>query len=76
MSHPDFKDRGSAIGRFIEEAGEALAAAGKTVRYGWNSYSPLVPIDKREYNEDWLRREIKDLEEAIARLKKSRRWEP
>jgi hypothetical protein len=74
MSHPDFKNRGSALGRFIEECGEALAAAGKTVRYGWDSFNPLLPVDQQECNEDWLQREVADLEEAIARLKKSRHW--
>src|ERR1019366_3842695 len=73
--HEDFKDKGSALGRFIEECGEVLAAAGKTVRYGWHSYNPLLPVEQRETNEDWLRREMEDLESAIARLKKSRGWE-
>lgn len=74
MSHPDFVNRGNALGKFIEECGEALAAAGKTVRFGWASYNPL-PDASSESNEDWLQREIRDLEEAIARLKKSRNWE-
>jgi hypothetical protein len=72
VSHPDFKNKGNALGKFIEECGEALAAAGKTVRFGWHSYNPLSP--KRESNEDWLRREVTDLEEAIERLKNSRDW--
>jgi hypothetical protein len=75
MSHPDFKDRGSSIGKFIEECGEALAAAGKTVRFGWGSFNPL-PGASTETNEEWLRREVADLEEAIARLKKWRGWTP
>jgi len=66
-------NKGSALGKFIEECGEALAAAGKTVRFGWNSYNPEGASS--EVNEDWLRREVADLEEAIVRLKKSRRWE-
>jgi hypothetical protein len=74
-----FEDKGSAIGRFIEECGEALAAAGKTIRFGWQSRNPIpdaspIPLDLRETNEDWLRREINDLEVAIARLRKSRGW--
>lgn len=68
-----FKDCGNALGRFIEECGEALAAAGKTVRYGWNSSNPL-PGASKEVNEDWLRREIADLEDAIDRLKRERLW--
>lgn len=74
MSHPDYKNSGSAIGKFIEECGEALAAAGKTVRFGWDSYNP-EPGTSDESNENWLRREVQDLEEAITRLKKSRSWE-
>ncbi len=73
MSHPEFVNRGNALGKFIEECGEALAAAGKTVRFGWGGYNPL-PGASRESNENWLRREIADLEEAIVRLKKSRFW--
>ena len=73
MAHPQFRNRGLALGRFIEECGEALAAAGKTVRYGWASFNPL-PGASQETNEEWLAREIADLEDAIARLKKSRGW--
>jgi len=57
-----------ALGYFIEEAGEVLAAAGKTLRWGWNSYNP-EPGASRETNVEWLRREVADLEEAIQRLK-------
>jgi hypothetical protein len=74
MSHPEFVNRGNALGKFIEECGEALAAAGKTVRFGWGGYNPL-PHASKESNESWLRREITDLEEAIQRLKKSRSWD-
>lgn len=70
-----FRKKGKALGRFIEECGEALAAAGKTVRYGWNSYNPL-PGASTETNEVWLEREIVDLEDAIDRLRKSRLWMP
>jgi len=73
MSHPKYVDKGSALGKFIEECGEALAAAGKTVRFGWGSYNP-EPGASKETNECWLRREIADLEEAVVRLKKSRGW--
>lgn len=74
MSHPDYVNKGNALGKFIEECGEALAAAGKTVRFGWDSYNH-EPGTSSEDNESWLRREVADLEEAIARLKKSRAWE-
>lgn len=74
MSHPDFVNRGNVLGKFIEECGEALAAAGKTVRFGWDGYNPLSGAST-ERNETWLRREVADLEQAIQRLKKSRSWE-
>lgn len=67
-----FEHRGKALGRFIEECGEVLAAAGKTVRFGWNSYNPFDP---HESNEEWLYREILDLEKAIKRLRRSRKWD-
>jgi hypothetical protein len=73
MSHPKYKNSGLAIGKFIEECGEALAAAGKTVRFGWASWNPELGASG-ETNEEWLRREVADLEEAIVRLKKSRYW--
>jgi hypothetical protein len=73
MSNPKYVNKGNKLGKFIEECGEALAAAGKTVRFGWNSYNP-EPDASGERNEDWLRREIADLEEAIMLLKKSRNW--
>lgn len=69
-----FRNKGNTLGLFIEECGEALAAAGKTVRYGWSSYNPLV-VAKRETNDEWLKREIADLEFAISRLRKARKWE-
>lgn len=74
MSHPEFRNKGNALGRFIEECGEALAAAGKVVRFGRHSVNPLVPKDQQETNEEWLQREIKDIEDAIARLKQVYGW--
>ena len=55
-----FRNSGRALGRFIEECGEALAAAGKTVRYGWNSFNPL-PGASKELNKNWLHREMVSL---------------
>jgi hypothetical protein len=69
MSHPEFMNRGNKLGRFIEECGEALAAAGKCVRFGMDSFNPLVPEDQRETNRQWLKREIADLETAIEQVK-------
>jgi hypothetical protein len=74
MSHPNFKNKGNALGRLIEEAGEVIHAAGKTVRFGWESYNPF-PGQSRETNEEWLMREIADFEDAVARLKRERGWE-
>lgn len=68
MSHPAFYDKGNKLGRFIEECGEALAAAGKCVRFGIDSYNPLVPENQRERNRDWLKRELQDLKEAISQV--------
>ena len=42
MSHPKFVNRGRPLGKFVEECGEALAAAGKTIRFGLNSVNPLM----------------------------------
>lgn len=58
------------LGHVIEECGETLAAAGKTLRWGWASCNPELPPEKRESNLRWLRRELADLKGAIARLEK------
>lgn len=59
-----------AVGKATEEAGELLAAIGKTLRWGWHSYNPdLAPAD-RETNEAWVRREIADLRGALDNLEK------
>lgn len=56
-----------ALGYFIEEAGECLAAAGKSLRWGFESFNP-EPGASRETNREWLAREVADLKEAIKRL--------
>jgi len=48
----------------VEEAGEMLAAAGKTLRYGLASYNP-EPGSSGETNAAWLTRELADLKLAI-----------
>ena len=68
-----FSETGDPLGRVIEECGELLAAAGKTVRYGWDSQNPL-PGASKETNEAWLRREIWDLRDALDRLARERHW--
>lgn len=62
-------DFDSILGHLIEECGEVLAAAGKTLRWGPDSYNPELPKDQRETNLAWLRREVADLEAVIARAK-------
>jgi len=57
------------LGHFVEECGEALAAAGKTQRWGLNSVNPELPPEKQETNRTWLVRELADLEGTIVRLR-------
>lgn len=59
-----------AMGKAVEEAGEFLAAMGKTMRWGWNSYNPEVPKNARESNADWVRREMADLRGALDNLER------
>lgn len=72
MADPRFvrEDFDGSLGHFIEECGEALAAAGKTLRWGWNSANPDLPPEKQETNGQWLQREMQDLRGAIERLQK------
>jgi NTP pyrophosphatase (non-canonical NTP hydrolase) len=73
MSDARFLQNGfdKRLAHFIEECGEALAAAGKTQRWGGNNYNPLIPPEQRETNLDWLRRELADVKQAIERLEKA-----
>lgn len=57
-----------ALAHAVEEAGEFLAAAGKTQRWGKDSVNPEIPVDQQEANADWLIRELADLQGALARL--------
>jgi hypothetical protein len=73
MSNKRFLQAGfdNQLAHVIEECGEVLAAAGKTQRFGAFSMNPLLsPGDPlyRETNIVWLKREMIDLQEAIARL--------
>ena len=54
------------LGYLAEECGEVLAAVGKTIRWGLNSTNPELPPIDQEKNRDWIKRELLDLEEAIA----------
>lgn len=57
------------LGYLAEEAGEVLAAAGKSIRWGLESYNPEIPKSQRETNAAWLWREMGDLEGAIKRMR-------
>jgi NTP pyrophosphatase (non-canonical NTP hydrolase) len=54
------------LGYLAEESGEVLAAVGKTLRWGLDSWNPDVPESERETNRDWLIRELQDLKRAIS----------
>ncbi len=53
----------------VEECGEVLAAAGKTLRWGPSSVNPEIPAEQAETNLAWLLRELDDLSGAIFRFK-------
>jgi len=53
------------LGYLVEECGEVLAAVGKAQRWGLESVNPEILEDSAETNEEWIRREIKDLKRAI-----------
>jgi hypothetical protein len=57
-----------ALAHAVEEAGEFLAAAGKTQRWGRLSTNPELPPADQETNAEWLRREMRDLHGALTRL--------
>jgi hypothetical protein len=71
VSDPKYlrSDLGSLLGHFIEECGESLAAAGKTLRRGLDSSNPELPPGWS--GRVWLLRELDDLELAITRLRPS-----
>lgn len=60
-----------ALAHAIEEAGEFIAAAGKTARWGRQSVNPDLPVDQQETNADWMRREMTDLRGALLRLSRA-----
>ena len=53
------------LGYLVEECGEVLQAAGKSIRWGDSSFNPDIPPEQRETNRDWLLREIADLRYAL-----------
>lgn len=72
MTNPKYMRPGLdfARGKAIEELGELQAALGKSLRWGWESYNPELPVDQRESNADWVRREIADVRAAIDNLER------
>ncbi len=56
------------LAHLAEEAGEVVAAVGKTLRFGLDSESPELPEGIREKNRVWLKCEIEDLKKAIAKV--------
>ena len=59
------------LGYLVEECGEVLAAVGKTLRWGPASTNPEIDPADRETNAEWVLRELADLEQAMARVRKS-----
>lgn len=70
MSHEQFLQPGfdKGLAHLVEEAGELLAAAGKTQRFGVWSFNPLLSPCDQEINLVWLRREMADVRSALDRL--------
>lgn len=64
------KTREQFYGYLIEEAGEVLHAAGKTLRWGEKSVNPEIPACDRQTNLAWLRTEMHDLRGALDRMDK------
>ena len=57
-----------AVGKATEEAGEFLAAIGKTLRWGWEGCNPELPTAMQESNARWVKREMQDLRDALDNL--------
>ncbi len=62
------KTREQFYGYLVEECGEVMHAAGKTLRWGETSVNPEIPQYQRETNLVWLKRELCDLRGAIDRI--------
>lgn len=59
-----------ARGKAIEEIGELGAALGKSIRWGWASENPEIPVYQRESNAVWVKREMKDVRDALDNLER------
>lgn len=62
------KTREQFYGYLIEECGEVLHAAGKTLRWGEFSVNPELTPAEQTPNHLWLRAEMVQLRGAIDRL--------
>lgn len=73
MADPRFLQDGfdKRLSHAMEEAGEFIAAAGKTQRWGPTSVNPLLPRVNQEPNICWVRREMDDLRQALDRLEQA-----
>ncbi len=63
-------DTHSILSHLVEECGEVLAAAGKSLRWGLESVNPELQPADQETNRAWLFRELRDLEAVIERFRK------
>ncbi len=54
------------LAHLAEEAGEVVAAVGKTLRFGLDSENPELPDGVREKNRVWLKRELEDLKSYLS----------
>lgn len=72
MTDPKYMREGLsfAMGKAIEECGELLAALGKTQRWGWQSTNPELPLREQETNAAWVKREMKDVRDALDNLER------
>lgn len=66
-STPEYepKTTEARLGKLVEEAGEVIAAAGKSLRFGLESTNPTLHPKDRETNRAWLLRELRDLARSI-----------
>jgi len=58
-----------AMAHLVEELAEAMTAAAKCLRFGFDSVNPELPPAEQETNAVWLRREMKDVYRAYEALK-------
>lgn len=59
------KDAEQALAHVIEECGEVISAAGKTLRFGPMSADPTLPPEEQTTNIEWLIMEMEDLQRSI-----------